>query len=41
MHLLSDEISKMPLKEQIAEIRAIISVCPENYNNQIKLDELK
>jgi hypothetical protein len=28
-HLLSDEISKISLKEQEAEVKAIISVCPE------------
>jgi hypothetical protein len=31
----------MPLKEQKSEVKAIILVCPEYFNNQKKLDELK
>jgi len=40
-HLLSDDIKKMPLKEQEVEVRNIIEVCPEYVKNQIKFDELK
>jgi hypothetical protein len=31
----------MSFKEQEIEVKAIISVCPEKFNNQKKLDELK